>query len=89
MSLVDGRAHVVQEYAGGRLAVLGFELPAVVGVQSASSPPRYVSMSRLRQAMSEATTETLTVSVERRGRGVEARLARPAGDAGRRDDARG
>ena len=88
VSLVDGRAHVVQEYAGGRLAVLGLELPAVVGVQSASSPPRYVSMSRLRQAMSEATTETLTVSVEARGRGVEARLARPAGDAGRRDDAR-
>jgi electron transfer flavoprotein beta subunit len=50
----DGRARVVQEYAGGRLAVLGLALPAVVGVQSASSPPRYVSMMRLRQAMSEA-----------------------------------
>ncbi|MGZ6627611.1 MAG: electron transfer flavoprotein subunit beta/FixA family protein, partial [Solirubrobacteraceae bacterium] len=64
VSLVDGSAHVVQEYAGGRLAVLGLQLPAVVGVQSASSPPRYVSMARLRQAMSEANAESLTVSVQ-------------------------
>jgi electron transfer flavoprotein beta subunit len=64
VSLVDGTARVQQEYAGGRLAVLGLPLPSVVGVQSASSPPRYVSMSRLRQAMTEATPETLDVSVE-------------------------
>ena len=68
----------MQEYAGGRLAVLGLGLPAVVGVQSASSPPRYVSMARLRQAMTEASTETL--QRQRRGteRGAEARFARPA-----------
>ncbi len=83
VSLVDGAAHVVQEYGGGRLAVLGLELPAVVGVQSASSPPRYVSMSRLRQAMTEATTETLDVSVQ--APGVTPRLvslARPETQAG-------
>jgi electron transfer flavoprotein beta subunit len=61
--VVDGTARVTQEYAGGRLAVLGLPLPSVVGVQSASSPPRYVSMGRLRQAMTEATPETLAVSV--------------------------
>ena len=62
---VEGeQARVVQEYAGGRLAVLGLRLPAVVGVQSASSPPRYVSMTRLRQAMTEATAEPLPVAVE-------------------------
>ncbi|MGZ5413406.1 MAG: electron transfer flavoprotein subunit beta/FixA family protein, partial [Solirubrobacterales bacterium] len=32
--------------------------------QSASSPPRYVAMARLRQAMTEASTETLDVGVE-------------------------
>ena len=64
VSLVDGSAHVVQEYAGGRLAVLDLKLPAVAGVQSASSPPRYVSMARLRQAMTEASADTLTVSLE-------------------------
>ena len=64
VTVADGTARVVQEYAGGRLAVLGLQLPAVVGVQSASSPPRYVAMARLRQAMTEASAETLDVSVE-------------------------
>jgi electron transfer flavoprotein beta subunit len=64
VTLDDGRARVIQEYAGGRLAVLGLQLPAVVGVQSASSPPRYVAMARLRQAMTEAEPQTVTVGVE-------------------------
>ena len=63
VEIVDGKAHVTQEYAGGRLAVLALQLPAVVGVQAAKSPPRYVSMARLRQAMSEASIETLSVTV--------------------------
>lgn len=62
-TISDGAARVIQEYAGGRLAVLALSLPAVVGVQSASSPPRYVSMARLRQAMSEASAETIAVDV--------------------------
>jgi len=64
VEVVDGSAHVTQEYAGGRLAVLALQLPAVVGVQAAKSPPRYVSMARLRQAMSEASIETLSVIVQ-------------------------
>jgi electron transfer flavoprotein beta subunit len=64
VTLADGTARVVQEYAGGRLAVLDLQLPAVVSVQSASSPPRYVAMARLRQAMTEAGAETIDVSVE-------------------------
>jgi electron transfer flavoprotein beta subunit len=63
VGVADGKARVEQEYAGGRLAVLGLRLPAVIGVQSASQPPRYVSMTRLRQAMTEASPETLSVSV--------------------------
>jgi electron transfer flavoprotein beta subunit len=83
VSLVDGTARVSQEYAGGRLAVLGLQLPAVVGVQSASSPPRYVSMSRLRQAMTEATAETLDVSVEAPTRASKLiSLARPEPQVG-------
>jgi electron transfer flavoprotein beta subunit len=64
VEIVDGSAHVTQEYAGGRLAVLALRLPAVVGVQAAKSPPRYVSMARLRQAMSEASIETVSVTVQ-------------------------
>src|SRR5512144_874963 len=78
VTLADGTARVVQEYAGGRLAVLGLQLPAVVGVQSASSPPRYVAMARLRQAMSEANAETLSVSVDGAARASKlVSLARP------------
>jgi electron transfer flavoprotein beta subunit len=64
VTLADGTVRVVQEYAGGRLAVLALPLPSVVGVQSATSPPRYVSMGRLRQAMTEANPEALPVTVE-------------------------
>ena len=69
----------MQEYAGGRLAVLGLQLPAVVGVQSASQPPRYVSMTRLRQAMTEASAETLSVSVAPAARAPEIVSLAPAG----------
>lgn len=83
VTVADGAARVVQEYAGGRLAVLGLQLPAVVGVQSASSPPRYVSMTRLRQAMTEATPETLEVKVEAAsGASTLVSLARPERVAG-------
>src|SRR3954465_7552521 len=75
---VEGSAaRVVQEYAGGRLGVLELQLPAVVGVQSASQPPRYVSMARLRAAMTEANLETLPVSVPAGSGGRIVALARP------------
>lgn len=81
--LIDGGAQVVQEYAGGRLAVLALELPAVVGVQSATSPPRYVSMGRLRQAMTGANIETLTVDAGApHGASSLISLTRPAPQAG-------
>jgi electron transfer flavoprotein beta subunit len=84
VSVQDGRARVQQEYAGGRLSVLDLQLPAVVGVQSASQPPRYVSMARLRQAMSEASTETMSVSVSAPAGPRLLSLARPAPQAGAR-----
>ncbi len=83
VSVADGTAQVQQEYAGGRLAVLGLRLPAVVGVQSASQPPRYVSMTRLRQAMTEAKAETLAVSVPAQPNMSQlVSLARPESQAG-------
>jgi len=47
---------VLQEYSGGVSSRLRLALPAVVGVQTASQPPRYVSGSKLRQAMNETIT---------------------------------
>ena len=43
---------VQQEYSGGYAATLSLTLPAVVGVQSASKPPRYVSGTKLREVSS-------------------------------------
>lgn len=52
--LPDGGAiEVGQEHGGGFSATLRLELPAVLGVQAASQPPRYVSGTKLRQAMGE------------------------------------
>ena len=68
--------------AGSRCS--GSALPAVVGVQSASAPPRYVSMTRLRQAMTEASARD--ARRERRRRASRApqlvALARPEPQAG-------
>ena len=71
VTIEDATARVQQEYAGGRVSVLGLRLPAVVGVQSASQPPRYVSMARLRSAMTEAGAETLAVDVTARAEAPE------------------
>jgi len=46
-----GRTAVVhKEYPGGRLGVLEIDLPAVLGIQSAEQPPRYVPVSKVLQA---------------------------------------
>ncbi len=49
---------VRQEHSGGYAVKLKLQLPAVLGIQTASQPPRYVSGSKLRQAMS-ATLESV------------------------------
>lgn len=49
---------VRQEYSGGRMAVLEVDLPAVIGIQAAPQPPRYVPIARLRQAMAAGPLET-------------------------------
>ena len=47
----DGVVTVRQEYAGGRAAVMEMALPAVIGLQAATRPPRYVAGSRLRDLL--------------------------------------
>jgi electron transfer flavoprotein beta subunit len=52
ISVRDGTVMVQQEYSGGLSALLAVTGSAVLGVQAASQPPRYVSGTKLRQAMS-------------------------------------
>ncbi|HWH83528.1 MAG TPA: hypothetical protein VNU71_14955 [Burkholderiaceae bacterium] len=42
---------VQQEYSGGYSAALSVSMPAVLGIQAASKPPRYVSGSKLRDVL--------------------------------------
>jgi electron transfer flavoprotein beta subunit len=54
------RLVVQQEYSGGFAATLALPLPAVLGIQASSAPPRYVSGSKLREVMS-TKIDSLTV----------------------------
>jgi electron transfer flavoprotein beta subunit len=59
IEIADGMsiAVVQKEYPGGYAAELEVKLPAVLGIQAAEQPPRYVPVSRLRQAMKTANVE--------------------------------
>lgn len=53
---------VRKEYPGGLIAELEVVLPAVLGIQSAEEPPRYVAISKVRQAMKSAVINEKEVS---------------------------
>jgi len=59
IEMADGMsiAVVQKEYPGGYAAELEVKLPAVLGIQAAEQPPRYVPVSRLRQVMKTANVE--------------------------------
>lgn len=62
VSLSDGKCTARKEYPGGMGASMEVQLPAVLGIQAAESPPRYVAISRVRQAMKTATIEEVVAS---------------------------
>lgn len=45
---------VRKEFPGGMLAELSIQLPAVLGIQAATQPPRYIPVAKLRQVMKNA-----------------------------------
>ena len=52
---------VEKEFPGGYAVELAAILPAVLGIQAAEQPPRYVPITRLRQMMKTAMVEELLV----------------------------
>jgi len=58
----NGTATVHKEFWGGIMAELDVGLPAVLGIQAARQAPRYAPVSRVRQAMKEATIEEIEVN---------------------------
>lgn len=68
----------LQEYGEGKSAWIEFSGPAVVGVQTASRPIRYVSGSKLREAMSSSAYGKATVDAETGMAAPQLRLGFPA-----------
>jgi electron transfer flavoprotein beta subunit len=57
-----GSITVTKEFAGGLRGEFTLPLPAVVGIQSAEKPPRYVPIAKVRAAMKSSTLETVDVT---------------------------
>jgi electron transfer flavoprotein beta subunit len=57
-----GKLTVKKEYPGGLIAEMEVETPAVLGIQSSEEPPRYVAVSKVRQAMKTGTIDELSVA---------------------------
>jgi electron transfer flavoprotein beta subunit len=57
VSLEGGKTRVRKEYPGGLIAEMDVTLPAVLGIQAAEQPPRYVAVSKVRQIMKTSTIE--------------------------------
>jgi len=55
--VANGKATTRKEYPGGLIGEMEVRLPAVLGIQAAEQPPRYVAISKVRQAMKTATID--------------------------------
>jgi len=62
VTLNDGKATARKEYPGGLIAEMAVTLPAVLGIQAAEQPPRYVAVSKVRLMMKTATIEERSAS---------------------------
>ena len=54
-----GRATVTKEFAGGVRGEFEVTLPAVLGIQAAEKPPRYVPVAKVRAAMKSGKLESV------------------------------
>jgi electron transfer flavoprotein beta subunit len=69
----DNTIVVSQEFGGGKASRLELKLPAVVGVQAARQPPRYASITRIRQAQQAGGIEEASVAKPEAGAGITVR----------------
>ena len=56
-----GSASATKEFPGGLSAEMEVPLPAVLGIQVAEEPPRYVAVSKVRQAMKTVEIEEIEI----------------------------
>jgi len=82
LSVSGSTATITKEYSGGIVAQFEVALPAVVGVQAASQPPRYAPISKIRQMAKESTVEELEVEGEDESAGSSVARMYPPESAG-------
>jgi electron transfer flavoprotein beta subunit len=58
----DGKVVALKEFSGGLRGKFEVPLPAVLGIQSAEKPPRYVPVAKVRAAMKSAKIESANVA---------------------------
>jgi electron transfer flavoprotein beta subunit len=66
----NGKVIAQKDYPGGLKAEMEIKLPAVLGIQAADTPPRYVPISKIRQFMKTAHIEEEEGALES-GEGVK------------------
>lgn len=57
VNIAEGKVLAKKEYPGGLIGEMEVTLPAVLGIQASEEPPRYVAVSKVRQAMKTASIE--------------------------------
>jgi len=78
VTATDGKVIVRKEYSGGLIAEIEVKLPAVLGIQAAEQPPRYVAYSKIRQVMGTAKIEERAVaSLDPSGGATVSRMFQP------------
>lgn len=78
VTTANGKVIVRKEYPGGLVAEIEVSLPAVLGIQAAEQPPRYVAYSKIRQVMGTIKIEERAVStLDSSGGVVVSRMFQP------------
>ncbi len=62
VTAASGSVIARKEYPGGIIAEMEIKLPAVLGIQAAEQPPRYIAYNRIRQVMGTARIEERALS---------------------------
>lgn len=71
----DGKVVVRKEFAGGLRGEFEVPLPAVLGIQSAEKPPRYVPVAKVRAVMKTAQIEEVDLPAPERPSQLEVQRA--------------
>jgi electron transfer flavoprotein beta subunit len=61
--VAQDRVRFVQEYSGGKMAEFDLACPALLGIQAARKPPRYVTIAKVRQVQKSAEIDEVEDSV--------------------------